>query len=310
MEQKIIMYRNGNYTVTLDRRDGTKIRRLDKGETEFKAAFPESMDIKICNRCDMNCSMCHENSTPDGELGDIMSPSFIDHLRPGTELAIGGGNPLEHPDLEIFLEKCQRLGLIPSITVNQAHFMQNLELLEKWSARNLIYGLGVSLVFPSPSFLTAITRFHNAVIHVIAGLVTEWDLEILKERNLKILILGYKQFRRGSTLYDKAAQVIEQRKGDLKRLLPKMIAENWFKVISFDNLALAQLGVKEIVEDATWEKMYMGDDGSATMYVDMVKREYAVSSTSIRRYPLPDTIDEAFARLPGLKEREILKFSH
>ena len=310
MEQKIIMYRNGNYTVTLDKRDGTKIRRLDAGAEIFNAAFPESMDIKICNRCDMNCPMCHENSTSDGDLGDIMSPSFIDHLRPGTELAIGGGNPLEHPDLELFLEKCKRLGLIPSITVNQAHFMQNLELLEKWSARKLIYGLGVSLIQPSLNFLTAITRFPNAVIHVIAGLVTEWDLEILKECNLKILILGYKQFRRGITLYDEAAEKIEQRKFDLKDLLPTMLNENWFKVISFDNLALAQLGVKEIVEDTTWEKMYMGDDGSATMYVDMVKREYAVSSTSIRRYPLPDTIDEAFARLPGLKEREILKFSH
>lgn len=302
MEQKIIMYRNGNYTVTLDRRDGTKIRRLNKGETEFKAAFPESMDIKICNRCDMNCPMCHENSTPDGDFGDIMSPSFIDHLRPGTELAIGGGNPLEHPDLEIFLEKCQRLGLIPSITVNQNHFMKNVELLEKWSARNLIYGLGVSLTQPSLNFLTAITRFPNAVIHVIAGLVTEWDLEILKECNLKILILGYKLFRRGITLYDQAAKKIAQEKFNLKKLLPTMINENWFKVISFDNLALAQLGVKEMVDEATWEKMYMGDDGTATMYVDMVNREYAVSSTSVQRYILPSTIDEAFAQVR--EERE------
>lgn len=310
MEQKIIMYRNGNYTVTLDKRNGTKIRRLDAGTEVFNAAFPESMDIKICNRCDMNCSMCHENSTPDGDLGDILSPSFIDHLRPGTELAIGGGNPLEHPDLEIFLEKCQNLGLIPSITVNQAHFMDNLKLLKKWSDRKLIYGLGVSLINAHPSFTKALAQFPNAVIHVIAGLVTEAQLTILKKHNPKVLILGYKQFRRGSTLYDQAAELIELRKTALKELLPTILKEQWFEVVSFDNLALAQLGIKEIVDEATWEKMYMGDDGTATMYVDMVKREYAVSSTSIRRYPLPDTIDEAFARLPELKEREILKFSH
>ena len=64
----IVRYQNGNYTVTIDTRNGTKIRENDLDF--FEAAFPESMDIKITNRCNMNCPMCHEDSKCDGAHGD------------------------------------------------------------------------------------------------------------------------------------------------------------------------------------------------------------------------------------------------
>ena len=72
-------YQNGNYTVSLYD-DGTKVRENDLDF--FEADFPESMDIKITNRCNMGCPMCHEDSKCDGLHGDIMSESFIDRLHP------------------------------------------------------------------------------------------------------------------------------------------------------------------------------------------------------------------------------------
>ena len=66
-------YTNGNYKVSIYD-DGTKIR-----ENNLDNLTPdtiESMDIKITNCCDMGCPFCHENSLPDGEHGDILSPSF------------------------------------------------------------------------------------------------------------------------------------------------------------------------------------------------------------------------------------------
>ncbi len=41
----------------------------------------------------------------------------------------------------------------------------------------------------------------------------------------------------------------------------------------------------------------MGDDGTATMYVDMVERKFALSSTSKDRYPLEATIEGMFAKI-------------
>ena len=53
-------------------------------------------------------SNCHENSSSLGLHGDILNLPFIVSLSPWTELAIGGGNPLIHPNLIEFLGKCKR----------------------------------------------------------------------------------------------------------------------------------------------------------------------------------------------------------
>ena len=41
----------------------------------------------------------------------------------------------------------------------------------------------------------------------------------------------------------------------------------------------------------------MGDDGQFTMYIDMVNKEFASSSTSVLRFDLTDNIREMFAWL-------------
>lgn len=293
--KRFVRYQNGNYTVTIDTQNGTKIRENDLDF--FRADFPESMDIKTCNKCDMGCPQCHENSTPDGKCGDIMSESFIDKLHPYTELAIGGGNPLEHPDLVPFLESCKRLNLIPSMTVNQFHFMKNRNFLKDLAEQKLIYGLGISLTHITDEFIEVVKEFPNAVIHVINGIVHPIQLEALANKGLKILILGYKEFRRGEIMYQHQSGAIEALKKMLYDKLPQIIKDNWFDVVSFDNLAIKQLDAQRLMSAEDWDQFYMGDDGSATMYVDMVNREFAKSSTSTERYPLEDDIKTMFEKI-------------
>ena len=293
--KRFVRYQNGNYTVTIDTHTGTKIRENDLDF--FRADFPESMDIKITNRCDMGCPMCHENSTKYGLHGDIMSEVFIDKLHPYTELAIGGGNPLEHPDLVPFLEKCKELHLIPSMTVNQVHFMKNKNFLKDLVEQKLIYGLGISLVRVTNDFIDAVKEFSNAVIHVINGIVTPLELECMAGEGLKILILGYKQFRRGEKMYQEQGEQIEKTKSWLYEKLPQIINEGWFEVVSFDNLAIKQLDAQRLMSNKDWEQFYMGDDGSATLFIDMVNREFAKSSTSTERYPLEDDIVTMFEKI-------------
>ena len=293
--KRFVRYQNGNYVVTIDTKDGTKVRENDLDF--FKADFPESMDIKITNRCDMGCPQCHENSTKDGLNGVIMSEGFIDKLHPYTELAIGGGNPLEHPDLVPFLEKCKGLSLIPSMTVNQIHFMNNKNFLKHLVEQKLIYGLGISLTHITDEFIEAVKEFPNAVIHVINGIVHPVQLETLANKGFKILILGYKEFRRGEIMYQHQSAAIEQLKQMLYDRLPQMIDENWFEVVSFDNLAIKQLDAQRLMSSEDWEQFYMGDDGLATLFVDMVNREFAKSSTSTERYPIEDDIKTMFEKI-------------
>ena len=80
-----------------------------------------------------------------------------------------------------------------------------------------------------------------------------------------------------------------------KDLLPSLL--NKFKCISFDNLALEQLEIKKLISKQAWESMYMGDDGEASMYIDLVERKFARSSTSEVRYDLEDDIVSMFNKV-------------
>lgn len=299
--KRFVRYQNGNYTVTLDTLTGTKIRENDLDF--FEADTVESMDIKITNYCDMGCPMCHENSTTEGKHADILGPSFLDKLHPYTELALGGGNPLSHPDLYEFLQRCKEREFIPSMTVNQTHFLKHYDLIKQLVDEKLIYGLGISLGNPTDEFIAKVKTIPNAVIHIINGLVSLEQLHKLKDKDLKVLILGYKVFRRGEALYDQEGLLIEMRKTRMYQTLPQMVEENWFKVLSFDNLAIEQLNPKRLMEEDEWNEFYMGDDGigdgftSASMYVDMVERKYAKNSCSTERFDLLPTIEEMYKSL-------------
>lgn len=287
-------YKNGNVITTIYS-DGTKERFTY--DDEFHPIFAENMDIKICNRCDRGCHWCHEGSTPDGKLGDIMNEKFINTLHAYQEVALGGGNVLEHPDLIPFLYKLKHKKVIPNITLNQKHFEDNIELVDDLISYKLIYGLGVSLENPTTEFIEKVKRFPNAVIHVINGIVDPVQISCMLDQNLKILILGYKNLRRGSEWIAQDRNHITGNQNWLKEELPDLIDR--FEVVSFDNLAIEQLAVKERwseFSDKPWEEFYAGNDGMNTYYIDMVERKFARSSTASfdRRYDLLDNVDEMF----------------
>ena len=284
-------YRNGNYGVVLFD-DGTKIRCSNKDF--FVADRPESIDLKITNQCDMECRFCHENSCPDGKHGDIMNLKLIDTMLPYSECAIGGGNPLLHPDLIPFLEHLKERKIVASMTVNQLQLYENFDFVKDLVDKKLIYGLGISLVAASGNFINMVKQFPNAVIHVINGIVRKDELEALAHNDLKILILGYKKFRRGSDWYSYDGKSIDKLKAEFYDMLPEIVNDGWFKCVSFDNLAIEQLDPRRFMNDDEWSEFYMGDDGKYTFYCDAVNKEFAKSSTSIVRYPLMDNVTDMF----------------
>lgn len=281
-------YNNGNYTVEIYD-DGTKIRETE--EETFEASFPENIDIKITNKCLNNCNFCYESSSPEGKHGNL-NVDFIKSLHPYTELAIGGGNPLSHPDLHEFLKVLKENKIIANITIRQNDFLNNLELLKNYTDNKLLYGIGVSLIEPTDEFIKEIQQFPNAVIHTIAGLLTKEQLIKLFNKKLKILILGYKTRGKGENYkheFEKDIFLnIEFLKQNILKLTPL------FKVVSFDNLAIEQLELQKQINPKVWEEFYMGDDGKHTMYVDLVKQTFSKNSLSEEGFELMSNIEEMF----------------
>lgn len=287
-------YMNGNVSTSIFS-DGTKERFTM--DDEFRPTFAENMDIKICNRCSAGCSYCHEGSTSGGKLGNIMNEKFVDTLHPYQEVALGGGNVLEHPDLIPFLHKLKNKKVITNITLNQIHFENNLELVKNMVDQKLVYGLGVSLVNPTDEFINKIKEFPNAVVHVINGVVTSKEMLKLADHELKVLVLGYKTLRRGEEYYKNKVESIAANQQWMYNNLPSLL--NKFAVLSFDNLAIEQLEIEKRwreFSDEPWDEFYAGDDGEFTYYIDMVERKFARSSTASfnKRYDLLNDVDEMF----------------
>lgn len=282
-------YTNGNYHVHIFD-DGTKIRENDLNN--LTPSFPENIDLKITDYCDRGCLFCHENSTTKGIHGDILNQEFIDTIQPFTELALGGGNPLDHPDLIEFLKKLRSKNILANITVNQKHFIDNKKYVDFLVSEKLIYGLGVSVTEVTDELLDLLKENPNIVVHVIYGVITEEEFKKLYDNNLKVLILGYKIFRRGEIWLSRKE---EEFSANSKWLFDELgEATKRFKVVSFDNLAIRQLEVKRLMSESDWNNFYMGDDGQYTMYIDMVKKEFASSSTSTNRQLILDNIEDMF----------------
>lgn len=301
-------YKNGNYTVSINLANGTKIRENDLDN--LTPAFAENCDCKITDRCDGGCEFCYEGCSPNGKHGDILNPKFLDTLHPYTELAING-NDLSHPDLIPFLEKLKEKNIITNMTVNQIHFERKQDFIKELIDNNLIYGLGISLKEPTKEFIKLVKQYPNAVIHTINGVTTLENYKALANHNLKILILGYKELQRGIKYMDDHFISIKQAQASLYGALKTMIDEGWFNVVSFDNLAIAQLDVKRLLNTEEWDEFYMGDDSEYTFYLDLVDQKFSKNSIAPEneRYGLLDSVDAMFEKIRKRKNRNVIQIS-
>ena len=300
--QVIARYRNGNITTTLYD-DGTKLRYCpdDIPRTEFA----ENIDIKITDACDGGCPFCHEASTKDGAHGAIMSLPFLDTLHAGQELAIGGGNVLLHPQLDDFLLLLKEKKVISNITVMCRHFVESVDRIYKLFLNKMIYGIGVSVPADlNREYIKKLTEAldkypdmkKNIVIHVIAGVISNTTLNRLANKGYKLLILGYKDLRKGIEYKENhdISKKTEMIKTYVKHILTEKTGE--FEVVSFDNLALSQLDIKSIVPKEDWMAYYMGADATSTFYIDVPNFKFAASSTAPldKRYNIMDNLDHMF----------------
>lgn len=294
-------YTNGNYNVKIYS-DGTKIRITE--EDKFIPEFPESIDMKITDYCEVGCPMCHENSSVKGKHADF-NYKFLDTLKEGTEIALGGGNALSHPNLKEFLEKLNSKKVICNMTIHNS--VKEFDLLISLLYKNLIHGLGISANNPKEfrnveNIISILIKngipIDNIVLHVIEGIVNYKDLiefkDILPD---KILILGNKLFGRGLEYNHKNGLWLNEKRKMLINNINQIFRT--FKVVATDNLAIETLELRKRLDEYTFNSYYMGDEGEFTMYIDLVEGKYAKNSTTrmVNRKSITENISEMFKSL-------------
>ncbi len=290
-------YQNGNCFVEIFD-DGTKVRSC---EGDPNPEFPESIDVKCTDYCEgAGCRFCHENSTVNGIHSDYsVAQKVFSGLAAGTELAIGGGNPLDWPYLSQSLEFLNNIGVISNITVNSLHIKDNKDRIRDFAQRKLVHGVGISYFSNKLNECAELANENgNIIFHLIMGVHSVKDLQDIvdKVNKPKVLLLGYKQFGRGINFHSqKIDNTIYEWYTNIHKFFGKDI------ILSFDNLGIKQMNLRRFFVKDDWSKFYMGDDGKFTMYIDLTKRQYAVSSTSKERFSIGDkSVRDMFSHIKSL----------
>lgn len=281
-EEKIKTYLNGNFEVSFFNQGGRIIKPLCKNPGRM--SFPNGMDVCITKECDNNCPFCYNSSNVNGKHCDVELFENLISTYTGGEIALGGGDIFTHPDLERMLVFCKDRDIFVSITVNQNHLSRYKDRIIDLLHRNLIKGIGVSLINPDKWDENLYKEIESQkesciTIHVIAGILDTTYFKVLKGK--KVLILGYKDLGRG--------------KGNIPTGFIEWLKDEWLDTmqylcrrIIFDNLAIKQLDIKSRFKKEDWEMIYQGDDGDGSMYIDLVDSWYGESSIveGSKRHPL------------------------
>lgn len=117
-------YQNEHYKVRFNQKTGFFIRCEDDGfpEPKWSRHGPELIDLSITSFCQRACSFCYRQAG-DASYRHMCLPDVADVVRQAVEcgtlqIALGGGNPNQHPFFPDILRMIYENGIVPSYTTN------------------------------------------------------------------------------------------------------------------------------------------------------------------------------------------------
>lgn len=117
-------YPGQSYKTVFNQQTGILIRLEDQigNEPLWCTCGPELIDISITNWCDRECNFCYKKSGKTGHHLSIENyVKIVDQAAKMKvlQIALGGGNPNQHPDFcEILRLTREKYNIVPSYTTN------------------------------------------------------------------------------------------------------------------------------------------------------------------------------------------------
>lgn len=301
----------GKVWVLFNRSNGSRrtINLTPGGKTEAPEPRPDTpnlVDLKITDKCSIGCKFCYQGSTKAGkhatyyhlvQIGNALQKLGV------FEVAIGGGEPTEHPEFCNILGCFKRLGLAVNFTTKSTAWIKDdtkfdevqraasawaysvgsraeldsyietlQQALTKWGdglSRTEEHGLG-GLCYPS---------YDRHYIHVTMGTVTREEFRKILEgaKQLSITLLGYKQDGRGSKFEKIPYDWLEEELARFKQ------EHAWqFTQIGVDTPLAQELG-EALPRLGVNPNLYRLDEGFDSVYIDGVAGTVHTASYGVGR---------------------------
>lgn len=305
-------WRDGdNFLIIYDPVTGNKTH-FAKGNYKIgdvPADFPELVDLKISDYCDLGCSFCYQNSTRRGKHGDLQVIkdviSKLSHL--GTfEIAIGGGEPLQYPHLEEVIHHANACGITANFTTKDYK-----TLSKRGDLLHYIGGVAVSVATPEEVYdaikwladLTTEERSRVSFQVPVGAQTYEQFVELIAAIACysirRVTLLGYKMVGRGTA---SKYHSFEDKLGDIffKQEPYRWDETRFYTATVYPNLSvgidtqLAQKAPEFIAKlpHQVVDKVVMYKEGLHSCYIDAVKKQIAPSSYCHPELYQPLVIDQ------------------
>lgn len=287
--------RDGDAIIFHDAESGMKFRW---SETPYeKATRPELVDVKITDRCSHGCAFCYQGSTPEGQDAPLHRvKAVIDALaETGVfEVAIGGGEPTEHPNFAEILLYAAAKGVTPNFTTFSDKWASDeaiVEAVKHVSRRRGGIGIGVSVLSEKDIAKLKGVRaavgdraqvIGQTVVGVAPVAVTSRLVRAIAESGNSVLLLGYKSTGRGEDFSARLPAMADVR-DMIDAFRTEEFLNDWheetplWSTLSVDTAFLDQYG--KALDDLGVEMVLRtSPEGAFSMYIDAVSMTAGPSS--------------------------------
>ena len=215
-------YPKQHYKTLFNQRTGFFMRVEDDGYPEpfWAQEGPELLDVSITNYCERGCQFCYRKANT---MGHHMSLESLKHVitqakNAGVfQIALGGGNPNQHPYFEDVLRLIREANIVPSYTTNGDGLSKDILVATK----TYCGAMAVSLYEPYTQYDEVFERIFSMGIKCNAHIILKTDtIDMLTDWFTKppqffkwvnaVVILTYKPITSSSDLMVKDAQKLQQ----------------------------------------------------------------------------------------------------
>lgn len=123
----------GDYHFLADKDTGLTMRwGRNLQEDPTFAPVPELADISISNHCTKGCSFCYKDSKDNKEFLSVDDYCYVlDSMNDPQygnvfQVALGGGEPLEHPCFNKIIDETIKRNIVPNFTTNGIHVSEEV----------------------------------------------------------------------------------------------------------------------------------------------------------------------------------------